>query len=405
MNILVLNEGSSSHKGALYVVTDVQETPPAPSWEGRVVWQHPDRMQGQASLEVKSATQSFHRQIEASSPAHAIGLMLATIEELSVLPQNEVVEIVGHRVVHGGGKYQEPTPISEEVKRDIEAFAELAPLHNRIALEGIRAVEKRFSTVPQLAVFDTAFHSTLPEEGALYAGPYEWKERGFRRYGFHGISHQYVAARAAKLLQRDPHSLRLVSCHLGNGCSVTAIQNGKSVATTMGFTPLEGLMMGTRSGSVDPGLLLHLLKKGHYTLTQLEEVLERHSGLLGISGISHSMQEIEEAMHAGNSRAQLAFRMFVHRLCWHIGAMAACLGGVDALIFTGGIGENSALVREAACRQLAFLGIAIEDDKNKTIPEDGDITTPASPTRVLVIRTQEEWAIAQACWQFQQQAR
>lgn len=399
MKVLVLNEGSSSHKAALYALQTLPKDPLAPIWEGRVVWQHPERMQGKARLEAKTESKTIHREIEAASPALAIRQMLHTIDELSVLPTHEKLDAVGHRVVHGGEKYFEPTLITHTVKRDIQLAAELAPLHNTIALEGIQAVEEHFGEIPQIAVFDTSFHRTLPEEAALYAGPYAWKELGFHRYGFHGISHRYVTSRAASILRRDLSALRVISCHLGNGCSLAAVQNGRSVATTMGFTPLEGLMMGTRSGSIDPGLLLYLLKKGHYTVEELEQVLERQSGLLGISGISSSMQEIEAAMQKGERRAELAFRMFVQRLCWHIGAMSACLEGLDVLIFTGGIGEKSHRVREATCQRLAFLGITLDKNKNMSTTEDEDIAAPSSPIRVLVIHTNEEWAIAQACWQ------
>lgn len=397
MKVLVLNAGSSSYKAALYTITAPSEMPSSPLWEGKVAWQHPESMKGEVSLQAGGRAA---RTVEAITPAAAIQKLLDALWEGETPPlaPNESVDAVGHRVVHGGEKYEAPTLLTPEVKADIEAFVSLAPLHNRAALEGIQATELRFANTPQIAVFDTAFHNTMPDEVALYPGPYIWKELGLRRYGFHGISHSYVAQRAAQILHRDLASLRLITCHLGNGCSLAAIREGRSLATTMGFTPLEGLMMGTRSGSVDPGLLLYLLKSGTYTVEALEEELERHSGLLGISGLTHSMREIEEAAHKGHPRAQLALRMFIQRLRWHIGALTAVLEGLDALVFTGGIGENSAFVRAQTCKALRFLGVLLDEAKNAAPTLDRDISIPHAPVPVLVIKTQEEWAIAQACW-------
>jgi acetate kinase len=232
---------------------------------------------------------------------------------------------------------------------------------------------------------------------AVYPIPYEWFERGVRRYGFHGISHQYVSQRAADLLGRDLSSLRLITCHLGNGCSLAAVHQGVCVDTTMGFTPLEGLMMGSRSGSLDPSILIYLLKQG-YDAQQLDDMLNKQSGLKGVSGISGDMRQISQAIESGNSRAQLAFDVYVHRLRWHIGAMLGSLGGLDALVFTAGVGENNAHVRSAACEAFAFLGLKIDEAKNQSSPRDEDIATPDSAIRVLVIQTQEDWAIAQSCW-------
>jgi acetate kinase len=237
----------------------------------------------------------------------------------------------------------------------------------------------------------------LPLAAKVYPGPYEWLERGIRRYGFHGINHEYCAHRAARLLKRELSSLKIVSCHLGNGCSLAAINGGKSVDTTMGFTPLEGLMMGTRSGSVDPGILIHLMRTESASAKELDETLNRRSGLLGVSGVSSDMREVLEAASHGNARAKLAVDIFVHRLQTAIGAMAASMGGVDVIVFTAGIGENSPEVRRRACANLGFLGVELEQATNSSAQPDVDIAASDSEVRVLVIKAQEDWAIAREC--------
>jgi acetate kinase len=247
-------------------------------------------------------------------------------------------------------------------------------------------------------IFDTGFHSRLPEAAAVYPGPYEWLAKGIRRYGFHGINHQYCAERTAQLLGRELDSLKLVTCHLGNGCSLAAIIRGRSVDTTMGFTPLDGLMMGTRSGSLDPGILTYLMREEKSTGEQLDNLLNTKSGLLGISGMSGDMREVVTAMKAGNERAKLAFEMFVHHLQSGIGAMIAVLGGIDALIFTAGIGENSPEVRAAACANFGFFGLKLDGAKNAQSPADQEISLSDSAVRVLIVRAQEDWAIARDCW-------
>jgi acetate kinase len=267
-----------------------------------------------------------------------------------------------------------------------------------VELEGIRLIEEKFGSIPQVAVFDTAFHSTLPDAAFVYPGPYEWLSQGIRRFGFHGINHQYCAQRTAQLLGKDLSSLRLVTCHLGNGCSLAAIQHGKSIDTTMGFTPLDGLMMGTRSGSVDPGILTYLMRAQNLTGETLDDLLNKKSGLLGISGISGDMRQIVSAMNKGNDRAKLAFNIFVHRLQAGIGAMVAALGGLDALVFTAGIGENSAEVRQAACGHFGFLGLEVDTAKNASAKPDEDISTASSTVRVLIVRAEEDWSIARESW-------
>ena len=309
------------------------------------------------------------------------------------------IDVVGHRVVHGGPRYFEPALVTAEVKSAIEGVSVFAPLHNRAELEGMKIVAKLLGPVPQIAVFDTGFHRTMPLSAKTYPGPYEWFEQGIRRYGFHGINHQYCAQRAAQLLGKNLNSLKLVTCHLGNGCSLAAIREGRSVDTTMGFTPLEGLMMGTRSGSVDPGVLTYLMRRRHFLDEQLDDVLNKKSGLLGISGISSDMREVLDARRNGHERAKLAFDMYVHRLRSGIGAMIAVLGGVDALVFTAGVGENSPEVRAAVCDNFAFLGVKLDQEKNASpLKNDKDISASDAAVRVLVIRAEEDWMIARQCW-------
>ena len=267
------------------------------------------------------------------------------------------IDAVGHRIVHGGRAYRQSTRITSEVRAAIAEQAELAPAHNRLELEAIDAAERVFgSAMPQIAVFDTAFHATLELAAYVYPVAYKWFEQGIRRFGFHGINHQYVSRRAAEILGRNPIGLRLITCHLGNGASLCAARDGRSIDTTMGFTPLEGVMMGTRSGSIDPGIIIYLIRHRGYTADQLDRILYQQSGLCGISGLSGDMREILKAIDQGNERARLAFDVYVHRLCQGIGAMLGSLGGLDALIFTGGIGENCEPLRERVKKQFAFLG-------------------------------------------------
>ncbi len=262
----------------------------------------------------------------------------------------------------------------------------------------MQIVEDLLGRVPQIAVFDTGFHRQMPLSAVVYPGPYKWLSDGIRRYGFHGINHQYCASRAAHLLGKELKSINLVTCHLGNGCSLAAIRNGRSVDTTMGFTPLEGLMMGTRSGSVDPGILTYLMRQSRLSGKQMDKMLNQQSGLLGISGLSGDMRRVLAARKKGHKRATLAFDIYVHRLRAGIGAMVAALGGIDALVFTAGVGENASEVRAETCDPLQFLGLTLDSKKNAHCAPDQDIATPDSPARVLVIRAQEDWAIAGECW-------
>lgn len=313
-----------------------------------------------------------------------------------VIADQSEISAVGHRVVHGGRHYQQTVRIDATVKSTIAALSPLAPAHNPASLAGIELIETLLGkAIPQFAVFDTAFHTHIPDRAAIYPGPHAWVKAGIRRYGFHGISHAYCTDRAAQLLNRD--GLRLINCHLGNGCSLAAIQDGQSVDTTMGFTPLEGLMMGSRSGSIDPGLLLYLIREPGYDAAQLDQLLNQQSGLKGLSGISHDLRQVQAAMQAGNQQAQLAWDVYIHRIRSGIGAMRISLNGLDALIFTSGVGENNVAVRSAVCQGLEFLGVALDEQLNQTGAGDRDIATNDSPIRILVVQTQEDWQIAKSC--------
>lgn len=406
MKILVLNAGSSSQKSCLYALTEdaLPAQPPEPLWEAQIDWSH---HQGVAELKVKTIHGAILKEeLNAESRQATVAYILKTLwqGETKVIDSLTEIDCVGHRVVHGGDKYHESILITKEVKEAIANFAKFAPVHNPANLEGIEAIENILGEkVPQVAVFDTAFHAEIPEEAAVYPIPYEFYEQGIRRYGFHGISHQYVSQRAAELLGKDLTSLKLVTCHLGNGCSLAAVKNGHSIDTTMGFTPTAGLMMGTRSGDVDPGIIIDLLRRG-YTSEQIDEIFNRKSGFLGVSGVSADMRQIMEAIAQGNSRAKLAYNVYLHILRSYIGAMIATLSGIDALVFTAGVGENAANLRSDVCAAFEFLGLKIDEGKNNHKPVDQDITTPDSSVKVLVIHTQEDWAITQECLRLTQLA-
>ncbi len=398
MKILVLNAGSSTQKSCLYELGEaLPNSPIAPLWEAKIDWTGKSDV---ALLQVETASgKSLEEELPVEERQKAIAQMLNSLWRGStqVISQLSDIDIVGHRVVHGGQDYSEATVVTPDVKAAIKQLAALAPEHNPVNLEGIEVIEQILAQVPQIAVFDTAFHTQLPLFAAVYPGPYEWLDKGIRRYGFHGISHQYVASRAAQLLGKELKLLRLITCHLGNGCSLAAVRNGVCVDTTMGYTPLEGLMMGTRSGSVDPGILIQLLRQG-YSAEQLNEILNKQSGLKGISGLSGDLRQISQAIEEGHERAKLAFDIYVHRLRSHIGSMLASLGGLDALVFTGGIGENSASVRATTVEAFEFLGLKLDEGKNHASPADEDIAATDSAIRVLVVHTEEDWEIAQQCW-------
>lgn len=316
-------------------------------------------------------------------------------EELdAILRDWPAPDAVGHRIVHGGTQFTHAVRIDADVERALRDLTTLAPLHQPKSLAAYDAVSARLPNVPAVACFDTAFHADLPEAAATYAVPREWRERyGVRRFGFHGLNHAYVSRRAAAMLNRPFDTLRIVTCHLGAGASLAAVVNGRSVDTTMGFTPLEGLVMATRSGSVDPGLVLWLEEHEHLAPREVANALERRSGLLALGG-SADMREIEKRARAGDAAAKLAFGVFVQRLVTGIGAMTAAAGGLDALVFTGGIGEHSAGVRRAACERLAWLGVAVDTEANTSAQGDVDVTRAFAAVRTLVIEAREDIEIA-----------
>lgn len=403
MKILVLNAGSSSQKSCLYdMTTTIPPLAPQPLWEGKINWTED---KNQAEITVKTAIgATLQETIVSDSPQVQFAYLLSTLIHgaTQVIDDLSVIDVVGHRVVHGGQDYKEAVIITEDVKQAIARLCNLAPAHNPAALAGIEAIEKSLGNIPQVAVFDTGFHNTLPDAAAIYPIPYNFAEQGIRRYGFHGISHQYCANRAAEILGQDLLSLRIITCHLGNGCSLAAIKNGCSIDTTMGFTPLDGLMMGSRSGSIDPGILIYLWQQYNYSSEELDNMLNKLSGLRGISGISSDLRDVIAAKEQGNKRAQLAWDMYVHRLRSGIGAMLASLAGLDVLVFTAGVGEKSAEIRQAACEPWGFLGLKIDLEKNQQQPVDIDIATFDSMVRVVVVETQEDWAIAQQCYKLLQ---
>lgn len=311
----------------------------------------------------------------------------------------EQIDVVGHRVVHGGADYTRATLITAEVKQAIAELIPLAPEHNPAHLTGIEAITAKLPDIPQVAVFDTAFHTQMPLVAKVYPLPYQFYQQGIRRYGFHGTSHRYCAHRAAQILDRPLEALKIITCHLGNGCSLAAIANGKSIDTTMGFTPLEGLMMGTRSGSLDPGILIYLLQERGYDGDRLNRMLNEESGLKGVSGISNDMPQIVRAMSENNQQAKLAHDLYVHRLRQGIAAMAASLEGLDVLVFTAGVGENQVLVRERACQGFEYMGLKLDKAKNQAGVMAEDIAAAESRVRILTIPTNEDWAIASECWQ------
>ncbi len=312
-----------------------------------------------------------------------------------VISNRKEIDAVGHRVVHGGEAFSGSVLIDEDVMREMRNCIDYAPLHNPPNLKGINAAKSLLPDIPQVGVFDTAFHQTMPKNAYLYGLPYVlYKRHGIRRYGFHGTSHRFVSDRAVGMLGRDKESMNIITCHLGNGCSVAAIRKGKSIDTSMGFTPLEGLLMGTRSGDMDPAIILQIMNKEELTMNDATTLLNKHSGLMGVSGLSSDMREIESEYET-NKRARLAHDIFTYRLKKYIGAYAAALGGLDALVFTGGIGENSEMVRANTLDGLRFLGIRLDEEKNnQRSKKERDISSADSKVKILVIPTNEELVIA-----------
>ncbi|HEY6540876.1 MAG TPA: acetate kinase [Ktedonobacteraceae bacterium] len=399
MRILVLNAGSSSQKSRLYEIEGtISDIAPAPLWQADADWSHHP---GATDLKITtSGGVKKEESLPTDERAAVIERMLQSLwsGETRVIDQLTAIDIVGHRVVHGGIEFEDSVFVTPQVKATIRKLAVLAPEHNPANLEGIEAIERLAPAMPQVAVFDTAFHRSMPDEVIVYPLPYGWyKKEGIRRFGFHGISHCYCARRAAHILGKDLSSLRLITCHLGNGCSLAAIRGGRSIDTSMGFTPLEGVTMGSRSGSIDPGILFYMQREKSYTSSQLNTILNKASGLKGIAG-SSDMRQVLQKMYEGDALSRLAFEIFTHRLRSSIGAMMASLGGLDALVFAGGIGENAAEVRTAACKAFGFLGLELDEQKNARSPADADVAAVDSQIRVLIVQTQEDWAIAQDCW-------
>ncbi len=305
------------------------------------------------------------------------------------------IDALGHRVVHGGEKFTKSVVITDEVLKGLHEVAELAPLHNPPNIMGIEACREILPNVPMVAVFDTAFHQTMPPESYIYGIPYSlYEKHAIRRYGFHGISHDYVSKRTAEILDLDLKNTNMITCHLGNGSSISAIKNGECLDTSMGFTPLAGLIMGTRCGDADPAIVTYLMNKENLTATEVNNLLNKESGVCGISGVSSDFRDIEDAAEAGNERAQLALDVFHNGAKKYIGAYSALLGGIETLVFTAGLGENAALTRSEICKGLEFLGIKIDADANKVRGKEAVISTPDSKIKVIVVPTNEELLIA-----------
>ncbi|MFD1358496.1 acetate kinase [Fictibacillus halophilus] len=327
--------------------------------------------------------------------SEAVSMLLDKLIKHNIISSLDEIEGIGHRVVHGGEKFNDSVLITDEVLKEIEEISYLAPLHNPANVVGIKAFKNVLPNVPAVAVFDTAFHQSMPEKSFLYSLPYEYYEQyGIRKYGFHGTSHKYVSERAAELLGRPVEQLRLLSCHLGNGASIAAIEGGKSIDTSMGFTPLAGVTMGTRSGNIDPSLIPYIMQKTGQSAEEVLNVLNNKSGMLGVSGFSSDLRDIESEAEQGNERAELALEVFASRIHKYIGSYAARMAGIDAIIFTAGIGENSTAVRERVLRGLEFMGVYWDPALNQVRGKEAFISYPHSPVKVIVIPTNEEVMIA-----------
>lgn len=390
MNVLVLNCGSSSVKYKLFQMP-----------EGKVLAQGGVEKLGLSDSFLKLKLPSGEKVVlEKDMPEHtvAIDFILKTItgSEYGCIKSLSEIDAVGHRLVHGGDKFSESVVITDAVVESVKQCIDLAPLHNPSTLKGVAAVTELIPGVPQVGVFDTAFPQTMPQRAFMYALPYEYYEKyGVRRYGFHGTSHRFVSKRACEFLGLDYNKTRIITAHIGNGASMCAIKEGKCIDTTMGLTPTEGLMMGTRVGDVDPGALVFIGEKEGLSMAQLSEVINKKSGVLGVSGVSSDMREIEEAISQGNERAKLALEMYDYRIKKYVGAFTAAMGGLDLLIFTGGVGENQTTTREYVCEDMQYMGIEIDKTLNAKIHGDEALlSTKESKVKVVVIPTDEELMIA-----------
>ncbi len=388
MKVLVINCGSSSLK--YQVIDSTTEGVLAKGLcerigiDGRLVYQPAG-----GEKEIEEAAMPTHKQ--------AIQMVIDALinEKTGIIKSLEEIGAVGHRIVHGGEKFAASAMITDEMIQAVEACSDLAPLHNPANLIGVRACKELMPDTPMVGVFDTAFHQTMPKEAYLYGVPYAYYENyAVRKYGFHGTSHSYVSKRAAAILDKPYESLKTIVCHLGNGASVCAVKNGKSVDTSMGLSPLEGLVMGTRSGDIDPSAVEYIAKKENLDLAGVLNVLNKKSGVMGLSGVSSDFRDLEEAEKAGNERAATAQQVFNYRVLKYIGAYAAAMNGVDCICFTAGVGENNGVIRKQICDSLSFLGIQIDDQENSKRGEETIVSTPDSKVKVLVIPTNEELAIA-----------
>lgn len=390
MNVLVLNCGSSSIKYKLYNIDN--ESVLAQGGVERIGIDN-------AFIKVKLPN-GEKKTIMADLPTHkeGVGLVFDCLLDptFGAIKSLDEIDAVGHRIVQGGDIYTESVICTPQVEKDIESLCDLAPVHNAGHLKGIKAVDELMPNTPQVCVFDNAFHSTMPDYAYLYAIPYNlYEQYHVRRYGFHGTSHRYVSQRVCEILGLDIHHSKIITCHIGNGASVAAVRNGKVIDTSMGLTPLAGLMMGTRCGDIDPSAVTYLMRKLNMTPHEMSEYLNKKSGVVGITGISSDMRDIEQAAKDGNERALLAMKMYDYRIKKYIGAYAAALGGVDAIVFTAGVGENQTGTREKACAGLEYMGIKIDVEKNATIHgEEAIISTPDSKVKVVVVPTDEEIVIA-----------
>ncbi|MPW26048.1 acetate/propionate family kinase [Alkalibaculum sp. M08DMB] len=389
MNILVINCGSSSLKYQLVDMSNEKVLAKGLAekigLEDSIFTHSPD---GKYKL-VKKGTLKDHEE--------ALNIVMDSLvdEKYGVIKALTEIDAVGHRIVHGGEYYSSSVLIDDDVVDAIKKCIEVAPLHNPANILGINACKRLLPGIPMVAVFDTAFHQTMPKEAYIYPLPYEYYNKyKVRKYGFHGTSHKYVSQRAACILNKPIEELKIITCHLGNGASLTAIKNGKSIDTTMGFTPLEGLAMGTRCGSIDPSIVTYLMGKENIDSHEVDEILNKKSGVLGISGVSSDFRDIESAVEDGNSRAQLALDVFDYKVKTSIGSYVAAMNGVDAIVFTAGLGENSAYTRKNICSGLSYLGMTIDDEKNSIRREEVIISTPDSKVKIIVIPTDEEMAIA-----------
>ncbi len=391
MLILVLNCGSSSIKYQLFNMSDGSEV------LAKGLLERIGLTDG--ILTHKPAGKDPYKVI-LDIPDHTVGINM--VMEALVNPEHGVIKdireikAVGHRVVQGGENFKESVLIDSAVKRDIEKCSELAPLHNPANLKGILSCEKLLPGIPQVAVFDTSFHQTMPDYAFMYAIPYEYYEKyGIRKYGFHGTSHRFVAEKACRLLNMDYSNTKIITCHLGNGASITAIEHGKSIDTSMGFTPVDGLIMGTRTGEVDPGVLLYLADKEELSVGGVSNLINKKSGVFGISQLSSDMRDLEAAAGEGNPKAILALNMYAYKIKKFIGAYVAAMNGLDLLVFTAGVGENDCNARKMICTGMEFLGIEIDDEINRaTKGRDQLISTPSSKAKVIVVTTDEEFVIA-----------